>query len=225
MADAHKNYAYSTVAVAPAPASSGTSLTVQNGDGARFPATPFNTTIWPAGVQPTSSNAEIARCTNIVSDTLTLTREQESTVAQSIVAGYQIEAGITAKTLTDIESGSPTYNGVTYTATTSADAIHQLAFVNNAAGVFRIIASSTSQGGQTSDCPFWPNGGTGSAYKWTVIPPSSSTGLLQNFNGSFTFSDASAVNTYTVTFTGASGALTIQRTGGLIPYTATLYTR
>ena len=104
MADAHANFAYSTVATAPSPATTGTSLVVATGDGTLFPTPPFNATVWPSGTQPTSANAEIVRVTNIATDTFTITREQEGTTAKSIANGYQIAATITAKTLTDIES-------------------------------------------------------------------------------------------------------------------------
>lgn len=102
--DGHKNFSYSTVATAPSPATSGTTLHVQTGDGALFPAVPFNATVWPAGVQPTHDVAEIVRVTGISTDTLTITRAQESSTARSIVIGDQIAATITAKTLTDIEA-------------------------------------------------------------------------------------------------------------------------
>lgn len=104
--DAHTNFAYSTVATAPSPPTSGTTLHVQTGDGALFPATPFNATVWPAGVQPTHDVAEIVRVTNRSSDTLTITRTQESTSARAIVVGDQIAATITAKTITDIEAST-----------------------------------------------------------------------------------------------------------------------
>lgn len=103
--DAHANFAYSTVATAPSPASSGTSLVVASGDGTKFPATPFNATVWPAGSRPSSTNAEIVRVTGIATDTLTITRTQEGTSARSIIAGDQIAATVTKKTLTDIELG------------------------------------------------------------------------------------------------------------------------
>lgn len=103
--DAHTNFAYTTVATAPSPATSGTSLTVATGKGALFPAVPFNATVWPASVQPLSTNAEIVRVTNITGDVLTITRAQESTSAISIAVGYQIAATITAKVITDLESG------------------------------------------------------------------------------------------------------------------------
>ena len=50
--DAHKNLAVSAVVTAPTPATSGTSLVVTAGDGARFPAPPFNVTMWPVNAQP-----------------------------------------------------------------------------------------------------------------------------------------------------------------------------
>jgi hypothetical protein len=105
MPDAHKNFSYSVVATAPSPADTGTSLTVATGEGALFPEPPFNATVWPASEQPLASNAEIVRVTDITGDTFTITRAQEDSTAKSIAAGYQIAATITAKTLTDAETG------------------------------------------------------------------------------------------------------------------------
>lgn len=102
--DAHANFAVSAVATAPSPATSGTSLVVTAGHGVRFPAVPFNATICPAATQPDPSNAEIVRVTAIATDTLTIVRAQGGTSARTVVATDQIFAGITAKTLTDIES-------------------------------------------------------------------------------------------------------------------------
>lgn len=105
MADPLKNFAYSTVVTAPSPATSGTSLVVASGEGARFPdpATDgaFNVTIWPLGVIATPANAEIARCTARSTDTLTITRAQEGSTARSVVVGDQIAATITKKVLDD----------------------------------------------------------------------------------------------------------------------------
>jgi hypothetical protein len=80
---------------------------VASGDGAKFPAAPFNATVWPANAQPTTANAEIVRVTAVVTDTLTITRAQESTSARTVVVGDQIAATITKKTLTDIETAIP----------------------------------------------------------------------------------------------------------------------
>jgi len=105
MPDAHKNFAYSTIATAPSPANTGTSLTVQAGDGAKFPTPPFNATVWPFGDLAQTTNAEIVRVTAISGDTVTITRTQEGTTARLIGVSDQIAATITVKTLTDIESG------------------------------------------------------------------------------------------------------------------------
>ncbi len=110
--DAHKNFAYSTVATAPSPATSGTTLTVATGEGANFPAAPFNVTVWPVGTRPTNANAEILRVTNKgTGDNWTITRTQESTSARTIVVGDQIAATITSLTLTDAETAGRTMVG------------------------------------------------------------------------------------------------------------------
>lgn len=101
--DAHKNLAYTTVSAPPSPASSGTGLEVVSGTAALLPTPPFNVTLWPAGEVAVRSNAEIARVTNIVGDLLSITRAQEGTSAVSVVAGFQLGATITDKTLTDLE--------------------------------------------------------------------------------------------------------------------------
>lgn len=106
MADAHKNFAFSTVATAPSPASSGTSLVVAAGDGAKFPAVPFNAFVFTAGANPYTGNCEIVRVTGISTDTFTIARNTGTETvnqARSIVVGDQIVAGLTAKTLTDAE--------------------------------------------------------------------------------------------------------------------------
>lgn len=102
MADAHANFAYSTVSVAPSPASSGASLTVASGT--PFPATPFNAVVWPAGANPLTTNAEVVRVTANVAGVFDITRGQEGSSARTIVVGDQIAATVTAKTLTDIEN-------------------------------------------------------------------------------------------------------------------------
>lgn len=104
MADAHKNFAYGTILTAPSPATSGTSFVLNGGQGSIMPAVPFNGTVWPAGAQPTVSNAEIVRVTAISTDTLTIVRAQETTSARTVVVGDQFAAGITVKAITDVEA-------------------------------------------------------------------------------------------------------------------------
>ena len=107
--DAHKNGAYSLVATAPSPASSGLSLVVTAAQGTRFPATPFNATIWPTAVMPDPSNEEIVTVTLVATDTLTIVRAQEGSSARTVVVGDQIAATITLKTLAEIEASAHLY--------------------------------------------------------------------------------------------------------------------
>jgi hypothetical protein len=104
--DAHKNFASSLVATAPSPASSGTSLVVTAAAGTLFPAVPFNAVICPANTAPTAANAEVVRVTAISTDTFTITRAQESSVARTVVVGDQIFAAVTSKSFTDIETAT-----------------------------------------------------------------------------------------------------------------------
>lgn len=105
--DAHANFAFTAVAVAPITPTAGTALTVTTGAGALFPAAPFNVVIWPTSAQPSSTNAEIARCTNVVGDVLTIVRAQEGTSARTVVVGDQIMLAPTTKVFTDIEAATP----------------------------------------------------------------------------------------------------------------------
>jgi hypothetical protein len=108
--DPHANLAVSAIATAPSPPTTGTTLTVSAGEGARFPAAPFNATVWPATAGPTPANAEILRVTARTTDTLTVLRAQEGTTARAIGFGDQIAATITAKTVTDVETAMAQLN-------------------------------------------------------------------------------------------------------------------
>ena len=111
MVDAVKNYAYSTVATGPSPSTSGPSLVVQAGDGAKFPATPFTAAAWPSGQIPLLSNAELLRVSGLAGDTFTFARAQEGTSAQPIVAGYQIAQVLSAGFIAELEAaGVTTFN-------------------------------------------------------------------------------------------------------------------
>lgn len=102
--DQHANFGYSTVLFAPSPATSGVNITLASGGGALMPAVPFNATVWPAGVAPIASNAEIVRVTGKSGDLLGVARAQEGTSARVIVVGDQLAATITKKTLNDVEA-------------------------------------------------------------------------------------------------------------------------
>lgn len=104
--DAAANFAVGTVATAPSPATSGTSLTLTTGEGARFPAVPFNAVLVPTGTAPDAyyTSAEIVRVTGISTDTLTITRAQEGTSAQSVATGWYVMLAPTANTIQSIRT-------------------------------------------------------------------------------------------------------------------------
>lgn len=108
MPDAHKNLAYGTVLTPPTPATSGTTVVLDTGLGARFPDPSidgaFNVRIGPRNARPLPTTSEFARCTARVSDTLTLLRAQEGSAPISVVAGMEVEAGPTANTFDRIYS-------------------------------------------------------------------------------------------------------------------------
>lgn len=97
--DAFKNFAVSAVATAPSPASSGGNLVVQASHGGRFPAPPFNATVWPNGALPDPGNAEIVRVLSMSSDTMTIARTQEGSFPRAIAVGDLIAATLTKRSL------------------------------------------------------------------------------------------------------------------------------
>jgi len=138
--DALKNFAYSLVATAPSPATSGTSLVVTAGQGSYFPATPFDATIWPAGVQPTNSNAEIIRVTAVATDTFTITRAQYGTTAQSIAVGYQIAQTVDANLLNQLAPLS----GATFTGEVVVPDLKITGLTGATASSSRLVGTTTS---------------------------------------------------------------------------------
>jgi hypothetical protein len=96
--------------------SAATSVALQTGQGSKLPAAPFNLIWWNSTDYPnpqSDPNVEIVRVTAVVSDTITITRAQESTAASSKNTGaktYSFVLGITAKMISDI--AAQTLNGV-----------------------------------------------------------------------------------------------------------------
>ncbi len=105
--DAQGNLAIGTVYAAPSPAISGTALTVSPGQGARFPAAPWNATVWATGQIPDPTNAEIIRVTGVAGDVLTIVRAQESSTARMVLVGDTLALTVTKKTFTDRDRGAP----------------------------------------------------------------------------------------------------------------------
>ena len=110
--DSHLNLV--STLVTNSPGSGGTSIVVTASTSANFPAVPFNCVVYSPTTFPNASNSEIVRVTavNTGTDTLTVTRAQESTAAIAIAAGYVISLTVTAKCLTDIETAVNGLNSV-----------------------------------------------------------------------------------------------------------------
>lgn len=107
MPDQHPNFAYSTVATAPSPATSGTSLVVGTGEGVRFGTQfPINATVCAANatLAQIASGGEVITITGRSTDTLTIVRAAEGpNAARTIVVGDQISATVTKKVLNDAD--------------------------------------------------------------------------------------------------------------------------
>ena len=101
------NFVWSTVATPPSPAASGTTITVESGDGAKFASVgfPCQATVGPRNAAYSAANAEIVTILSRSGDTLTVTRSQESTTARTITAGDRIAVSITAGVLNSLGSG------------------------------------------------------------------------------------------------------------------------
>ena len=104
--DAAKNFANVTVSLGYD--ASATSIVLTTGHATRLPAAPFNAVYFNFTDYPdpaSDPNVEIVRVTLIASDTLTITRAQESTLASTKNTSgktYKLIAGPTAKVITDI---------------------------------------------------------------------------------------------------------------------------
>jgi hypothetical protein len=101
-----KNFAFGTLDIGIT--SGATSLTLTAGHAARFPAAPFNATLYNATDYTDAASAyhagaaEIVRVTAVAGDVLTITRAQESTTAVAHNTGgktYRLHAGVTAELL------------------------------------------------------------------------------------------------------------------------------
>lgn len=231
--DAHANLARGTVVTAPVPALTGTSLVVAAGEGALFPATPFNCTVYPNGQVPTVANAEIVRVTAVVGDTLTIVRAQEGSAAKAIAVGYQIANTTTVKVFTDIENAINA-NIQTISAGVDIATSNQIVF-SNANGVSfgaaagSVITASVNAGGaagslsagassielgqvvfsNSNGVSFGLNGSTVTAAHDGITQQSTQPVAASASNGSFVFSTLGFSNANNVTFgTSAGGIIT-----------------
>jgi H-type lectin domain len=89
-----KDGATGTVLTAPSPATTGTTIVLQAGEGARFPTPPFYVIAHPNNQIPVVSAAEKLLVTAISTDTLTVVRAQGIYTAKNIDAGWRISNAI-----------------------------------------------------------------------------------------------------------------------------------
>ena len=230
--DALNDFAYSLVATPPSPATSGTSLTVTAGQGALFPAPPFSATIWPAGVQPLSTNAEIVRVTAVSTDTFTITRAQESTTAQSITAGYQIAQTVTAGLLQELAPLS----GATFTGQVVVPDLKVTGLTGATASSSRLVGTTTA-GPPTSGTftagdivadqtgTFWLCVSSGTPGTWTNEIPNSLVNRSATATagvGEFTIYGTSGTSGQTITLPANPQNGALYQIKNLSPYTVNI---
>lgn len=145
--DEHANFAYGTVLVPPSPADTGVTITLNSGEGSNFPdpasVGEYNITLQKASATAsTPAQTEIARLTARSSDTLTVTRNQESSGAISLAIGDKVYLGATKKTLTDIESAINTAEGDIVALDTRLDTVET--DINNIETLFDVEHSGAT---------------------------------------------------------------------------------
>ncbi len=106
--DPHANFVIGVVTVAPSPAASGTTMTLQRVAGFIDPGSlgHYNVAVGPPGTLPDDTNAEVVRLSAINYSThqMTMARVQEGSTARVISIGDYVWMVVSAKTLTDIEA-------------------------------------------------------------------------------------------------------------------------
>lgn len=207
----YKDFAYSLIATAPSPATSGTSLAVTAGQGALFPTVPFYCTIWPAGVSPLSTNAEIIKVTGVSTDTFTIVRAQFSSSAVSAAIGYQIANTVIADSLAGRLIGKQVFTTTgagTYTPTAGTNYI-----------VMELVGGGGGSGGSASaglNAVSLAGGGGGGAWlRKTLVTAFSGAAYVVGAKGT---GGAAGANNGTdatdTTFTATGGGGTVYTAGG-----------
>ncbi len=183
-----KNFSVSTVATAPSPATSGTSLVVQSGHGAFFAV--GMATVFPAGQMPNPTTGEVIRITAIATDTLTIVRTQESSTARAIVPGDVIMQGPTAQ-WSDTAGGAffnvRTYGAVLDDTTDDSAAVNAAITACSAAGGGTVLVPGKAYCAATTIT--WPSNvtivGIGPEASW-LRKASGSSAILLDASGTAT---------------------------------------
>ena len=145
------------VVTAPSPATSGTSLVITTGDGAKLPGTPFYMLVWDTAATPVAPFVEILTVTAVSGDTLTITRAV--TNQRTIIVGDSLAMCLVG--------GGPTTESVTVsgTATTTFTAT----FANPHAAGF-VVSIPIPQYWTDCDLDIVTTGGVSGAHLWTAKP-------------------------------------------------------
>lgn len=226
--DAHANLALTSIVAGPIPALSGTSITVATGTGSRFPAAPFNCTIYPPNEQPMVFNAEIVRVTAVVGDVLTIVRAQEGTTAKAIKTGYWIANTITVKAITDIENaiaisaGTQSFQGpFTFqdgggiTFGMSNGTVTAIVSGGGGTGGVAISAGAASQGTGTvvfADANGVTFGLTNGSITASVVPGAANVAFSAS-GGSSSFQTLEFANSNGITFSNSNGSVVASHNG------------
>lgn len=149
MYDQHTNFGYSTILVAPSPAGSGLTLSVQPGDEDLFPDAPFNAVVWEAEAFPFKSNSTIIRVTAKSTNIFTFERIQEDSNNRDILVGDQIGNNITALIIQALENQKVEKSGDVMTGMLTLPSIT----IDSLSGVLKASSGLVSGGATTSDMP------------------------------------------------------------------------
>lgn len=118
--DSHANFASSNIiGWSGGSTTTATQIVITSGTQSQFPATPFNCAVYGVNQFPTVSNAEIVRVTGIISNTFTVIRQAEGSVARSLMAGDIMALVLTTKTMQDVEGTVTAQNWGGVTPTTA----------------------------------------------------------------------------------------------------------
>lgn len=98
------NFARSTIATTPSPATTGTSLTVAAGQGSRFPTLGVGDYFYAVMVRRSDNAKEIVKVTARSTDTMTIDRAQEGTTGLTFTTGDYFENRLTAEQLATYSS-------------------------------------------------------------------------------------------------------------------------
>jgi hypothetical protein len=198
----HANFVQGTILTPPSPATTGTSITLQQGQGALFPTptNPYSVVLTPPAPFATAAISEIATVTAIAGDVFTVTRHAESTTAQTVTQGWTMTLAPTAKSFTDIESGG--------NLTSSAFATNAVAAANLATNAIKLGQAQITSNFTSTNTAFTLITGLSVA----VTVPSGGRDVRVSFTGGCS-SSAGAGNNWTLDVWDSTNSVEVGGTG------------